>query len=441
MTHADLPDIFHRRESNVRSYCRSFPTVFQKAQGSLLWDTDGNRYVDFFCGAGSLSYGHNPKDAKMALLEYLQADGVTHSLDLATAAKQQFLETFESTILTPRKLPYKIQFVGPTGANAVEAALKLVRKNKRRQTVVAFSNAYHGLSGGALSVTGNSFYRDESYYQRGQVAFMPFEGYMGPSQDSLDYFERCLNDTGSGLDHPAAVILETIQAEGGVNVASIPWLRRLDALCRQHQMLLVVDDIQVGCGRAGSFFSFERAGLTPDVVLLSKAISGYGLPMSLVLLKPELDIWKPGEHTGTFRGNNLAFITATSTLDFWKKNAIQSSIQQRSTLLETALRAIIQDYPQLSATVRGSGLIYGLQVSPAELAAAITKKCFALGLIVELCGPQRATIKFLPALNIEIEHLQEGIAILRKSIEDVLVSQSADTGRPGAVAAHAEASA
>jgi len=398
---------------------------------------EGRRYVDFFCGAGALNYGHNPKEAKIALLEYLQADGVTHSLDLATAAKQQFLETFESTILKPRKLPYKIQFVGPTGANAVEAALKLVRKNQRRQTVVAFSNAYHGLSGGALSVTGNSFYRDESYYQRGQVVFMPFEGYMGPSQDSLDYFERCLNDTGSGLDHPAAVILETIQAEGGVNVASIPWLRRLATLCRQHQILLVVDDIQVGCGRAGSFFSFERAGISPDVVLLSKAISGYGLPMSLVLLKPELDIWKPGEHTGTFRGNNLAFVTATNALGFWRNNAIQASIQERSGVLENALRSITHDYPQLSAKVRGAGLIYGLQVNPAELAAAITKKCFHLGLILELCGPFRATIKFLPALNVEIEHLQEGIAILRKSIELVLASHAPPTVRPSASAIHA----
>jgi diaminobutyrate-2-oxoglutarate transaminase len=289
--------VFDRLESRVRSYCRSFPGVFERAQGTWLYDRHGNSYIDFFCGAGSLNYGHNPPAIKRALLDYLASDGVAHALDMATVAKERFLTEFELIVLRPRRLDYRVQFVGPTGANGVEASLKLARKIKRRGTIVAFTNAYHGLSSGALSVTANTFYRDESYVQRSNVVFMPFDGYLGDRADTLDYFERCLSDPGSGLDRPAAVIVETVQAEGGINVARVEWLRRLEALCRRFEMLLIVDDIQIGCGRTGTFFSFERAGLSPDIVVLSKSISGFGLPMSLVLMKPALDVWEAGEHS------------------------------------------------------------------------------------------------------------------------------------------------
>ena len=339
--------VFDRLESCVRSYCRSFPTVFEKAQGALLYDRQGKSYIDFLSGAGSLNYGHNPPAIKRALLDYLGSDGVAHALDMATLAKERFLTGFESTILRPRHLDYRVQFVGPTGANGVEASLKLARKIKRRSTIVAFTNAYHGLSSGALSVTANTFYRDEFYTQRSNVAFMPFDGYLGDGIDTLDYFERCLSDRGSGLDSPAAVIVETVQAEGGINVARVEWLKRLEVLCRRFDMLLIIDDIQIGCGRTGTFFSFERAGLDPDIVVLSKSISGFGLPMSLVLLKPELDIWQAGEHTGTFRGNNLAFVTATAALEFWRDDSIGQIVTAHSVILTKELAALADDYPHL----------------------------------------------------------------------------------------------
>src|SRR6266550_1312716 len=293
-----MPTVFDRVESQVRSYCRAFPAVFKTARGCFLYDEQGEEYLDFFAGAGTLNYGHNNPQIKQAVIEYLQGDGVVHGLDMWTVAKREFLEAFERVILKPRDLSYKIQFTGPTGANAVEAALKLARKVKGRRNVIAFTNAYHGLSAGALSLTGNSHFRNEAFVNRLDATFMPYDGYFGSQVNTLDYLKRLLNDKSSGLDLPAAIILETIQAEGGINVASNEWLQGLEKLCREFDILLIVDDIQVGNGRTGTFFSFEPAGIRPDMVVLSKAIGGLGLPMSLLLIDPAMDQWKPAEHTG-----------------------------------------------------------------------------------------------------------------------------------------------
>jgi diaminobutyrate-2-oxoglutarate transaminase len=416
----DPLNVFNRLESGVRSYCRLFPAVFQRAQGSWVYDREGKSYIDFFCGAGSLNYGHNPPEIKRAIVDYLEADGIAHALDMATVAKETFLSEFESTILHPRNLEYRVQFVGPTGANGIEAALKLARKVTNRRTIVAFTHGFHGLSSGALSVTANTFYRNQSYIQRSDVAFMPFDGYLGQNMDTLDYFERCLTDAGSGLDMPAAVILETVQAEGGVNVARVEWLQRLQALCQRFKILLIIDDIQAGCGRTGNFFSFERAGLYPDIVVLSKAISGFGLPMSIVLLKPNVDVWQPGEHSGTFRGNNLAFVSGAAALKFWHTNDMVHKISERSVILSEQLTAVAKEYFQLGCKVRGIGLILGLKIDSPECAMQIMQNCFKSGLIIELCGPGRNVLKFLPPLLIEIPVLHEAVARLRKAIEAAL---------------------
>ena len=286
-------------ESNIRGYCRRFPVVFQTAHGSRLVDQAGRSYIDFFAGAGALNYGHNNPRAKQALLQYLQADGVMHSLDMTTTSKLQFLETFQDVVLAPRSLDYRVQFTGPTGTNAVEAALKLSRKVTGRRHVVAFTRAYHGHTAGALAVTANSYYQHETYGGRDDVSHLPFDGYLGDAVDTADILARYLDDPSSGMPKPAAVILETVQGEGGVHIANNAWLRRVAEICRVHGVLLIVDDIQVGNGRTGSFFSFEAAGIEPDVVCLSKSI-GAGLPLSLVLIRSDLDQWKPGEHTGTF---------------------------------------------------------------------------------------------------------------------------------------------
>ncbi|MGH3910247.1 MAG: diaminobutyrate--2-oxoglutarate transaminase, partial [Pseudonocardiaceae bacterium] len=318
--------IFETLESQVRSYCRGWPVVFDRATGSWMYDEEGKPYLDFFAGAGALNYGHNHPELKRALIEYLERDGVTHGLDMTTVAKRIFLERFQQVVLGPRGLDYKVQFPGPTGANSVESALKLARKVTGRESIINFTNAFHGMTLGALSVTGNSMKRGGAGIPLVHATPMPYDNYLDGQTPDFLWFERLLEDSGSGLNEPAAVIVETVQGEGGLNVARFEWLKALEQLCRRHDMLLIVDDVQMGCGRTGPFFSFEPAGITPDIVSLSKSISGYGLPMALTLIRPELDVWEPGEHNGTFRGNNAAFVTATRALEtFWTDDTLQRS--------------------------------------------------------------------------------------------------------------------
>ena len=412
-----ISDVFERRESEVRSYCRSFPVVFDRGRGSFLYDEDGNEYIDFFAGAGALNYGHSNPGIKQAVLDYLERDGVVHSLDMWTVAKRRFLEAFETVILKPRGLDYKIQFTGPTGANAVEAALKLVRKVKKRSNVVAFTNGFHGLSAGALSLTGNRYFRDETFVNRLNATFLPYDGYFGPGIDTLAYFRRYLEDNSSGLDIPAAVIVETVQAEGGINVARPEWLRGLGNLSREFGILLVVDDIQVGNGRTGGFFSFEESGIRPDVVVLSKSIGGLGLPMSIVLLSPEIDQWKPAEHTGTFRGNDLAFVAATKALDaYWRDDSLQREVERKGSLLQCLLSKIAVNHPTLSAKVRGRGLIWGVELPAPGLAKAVSREAFRRKLIIEVAGADDQVLKLLPPLLTEDEVLKQGVEIIEQSV-------------------------
>jgi diaminobutyrate-2-oxoglutarate transaminase len=414
-------EIFSSLESEVRTYSRCFPAVFARAKGSELFDEAGRRYLDFFSGAGTLNYGHNNPRLKGRLIEYLQADGITHSLDMATAAKRTFLERFQRTILQPRGLPYKVQFVGPTGTNAVEAALKLARKVTRRMNVVFFSNAYHGVTLASLAVTGNATKRAGAGVPLAHAVPVPYEGYLG-AQDSLRYLEAFLDDPSSGFDRPAAILLETVQAEGGVNVASAEWLQRLAELARRHDILLIVDDIQVGCGRTGTFFSFEPAGIVPDIVCLSKSISGFGLPMALVLLKPELDQWQPGEHNGTFRGLNLAFVTAAEALSYWEDDELTREVLRKSDLARRRLEEIAARHAPLEARVRGRGLILGLDLRAAGLAEKIALDAFRRGLLIEAVGPRDNVLKLLPPLVITEAELLEGLDILEDVVAETLTA-------------------
>lgn len=316
-------------------------------------------------------------------------------------------------------MEHKIQFTGPTGTNAVETAIKIARMVKGRSNVVSFTNGYHGLTMGALALTGNAFYRDEAYISRSNVSFMPFDGYFGDEVDTIAYFRKFLEDPSSGLDLPAAVILETVQAEGGVNVASSQWLRDLEQLCREFDILLIIDDIQVGNGRTGSFFSFEEAGINPDIITMSKAIGG-GLPLAIVLLKPELDQWKPGEHTGTFRGNNLAFVACTAALEYWDNDDLSEAVKSKSEVMLTRLKEIVEKYPEANASVRGRGLIYGLELPDKNFASEVSAKCFEKGLVIELAGAMDQIVKFLPPLTIKEDLLIKGLDIIDECMGEIL---------------------
>ncbi len=415
-------EIFNRLESEVRGYIRSFPTVFTEAKGALLTNEEGNEYVDFFAGAGSLNYGHNNPVLKEHLIAYMESDGVTHGLDMATEAKQAFLQTFEDKILRPRNMRYKIQFTGPTGTNAVEAALKLARMVKKRENVISFTHGFHGLSMGSLGATSNRKFRESAGMTPPGVTFLPFDGYLGEDIDTTEYLEKVLTDPGSGVDLPAAVIVETVQGEGGVNVASFEWLRSLEQVCRNHGILLIVDDIQVGCGRTGPFFSFEKAGISPDIITLSKSLSGYGLPMSIVLMKPELDIWKPGAHTGTFRGNNLAFVTAKAAIDeYWSDDRFTKEVEAKAKLMRDWLEHIAESYPEGGFSVRGRGMVQAICTEEDHsLADKITAAAFKRGLVIETSGSNSEAIKLLPSLTIEEDLLEKGLQLLEESVVEIL---------------------
>lgn len=423
MTTAVLNDAkmktFEELESAVRSYSRGWPTVFNKAKGYKLWDTDGKEYIDFFAGAGTMNYGHNDDTMQQKVIEYIQNDGIIHSLDMGTTPRKEFLENFKEIILTPRKLDYKIMFPGPTGTNTVESALKIARKVTGRETVISFTNAFHGMTIGSLSVTGNSFKRHGAGVPLHHSVSMPFDNYV-ENHDSTAYLERFLEDSGSGVALPAAIILETVQGEGGINAARIEWLQKIEELCKRWDILLIVDDVQAGNGRTGTFFSFEPAGIEPDVVCLSKSIGGFGLPMAITLIKPEHDKWGPGEHNGTFRGNNLAFIAATEALSYWKNNDFEKEVQEKAEILKTAVSTIIEKYPELNGEARGRGLMQGIAVEEEGLATEICAEAFQRGLIVETSGPEDEVVKFLPPLIIDKVGLEKGFQLLDDSINYVL---------------------
>ncbi|HTW11532.1 MAG TPA: diaminobutyrate--2-oxoglutarate transaminase [Solirubrobacteraceae bacterium] len=411
-------EIFEECESEVRSYIRAFPAVFETARGPLLIAEDGTEYIDFFTGAGTLNYGHNNPLFKAAVLEYIERDGIVHALDMATRAKREFIEDFRDLILAPRGLSYKLQFTGPTGANAMEAAIKLARLATGRTNVIAFTHSYHGLSLGALAATAARQYRAAGAVPLGNVTFAPYEGYFGPDIDTIALLAKQLDDPSSGVDLPAAFLVEGIQGEGGVNAASAEWLQRLAALAAQHEVPLIVDDIQAGCGRSGDFFSFEEAGIRPDMVALSKSLSGYGLPMALLLINPELDIWKPGWHTGTFRGNNLAFVGARAALrTYWADGSFSAETKRKAALLHERLAAIASRHPDLLET-RGRGLFQGL-AAPDDpgFGTQISRAAFANGLIIETAGAHDEVVKFLPPLTIDDETLLRGVQIVEAAVD------------------------
>ncbi|MER8805131.1 diaminobutyrate--2-oxoglutarate transaminase [Mesorhizobium sp. M0998] len=408
---------FENLESNVRSYSRSFPVVFRQAAGAILKDENGVEFIDFLSGSGALNYGHNDPDFLNDAIQYLRSNGIIHGLDMATSAKREFIQYFDSTMLQPRGLVYKFLFPGPTGANAVEAALKLARKVTGRHNIISFTNGFHGVSLGALAVTGNRYYRDAAGLPPIGAVFMPYDGYWDADKDTSEYLDRMLADASSGVELPAAIILETVQGEGGIRPASKNWLQSVELLCRKNGILLIIDDVQAGCGRTGNFFSFEFAGLSPDIVVLSKSLSGCGLPLSLLLLKPELDVWRPGEHNGTFRGNNLAFVTATSALrKYWANKKLSGSVTETGRILSERLRQVAQGSRDFSLSVRGRGMMLGLDCGMGKLAEKIVRKAFQDGLVVERCGAEGQVIKVLPPLTIDRQTLQRGLDILDKSV-------------------------
>ena len=412
-------EVFEEHESAVRSYCRKYPVVFARAKNAELFDVDGNRYIDFLAVAGSMNYGHNNPEIKSKILDYLSEDRPINMLDMYTEAKAEFLQTFNDKILKPRNLDYKVMCCGPTGTNAVEAALKLARKNTGRDGVFAFSGAFHGMTLGALACTTDKISREGAGVPLTFVDHIPYEGAIGV--DSLGYLKWVLTDDHSGHERPAAIILETIQAEGGINVATVEWLQEVRRICTKYGIIMIVDDIQVGNGRTGSFFSFERAGIVPDMVVLSKSISGFGMPMALLLIRPDLDIFRPAEHNGTFRGNQLSFVGGTAGINYFVDHKIDEEVRRKGAIIENFMKEKIAPIDE-RLVYRGMGFIWGIAFNDIDpkMALEAVHRCFDRGLILEVAGSRDGVLKLMPPLTITDDVLEEGLEIIRQVVTGIL---------------------
>ncbi|QXH37349.1 aspartate aminotransferase family protein [Pseudomonas muyukensis] len=418
-----------QQESNARSYPRRIPLALKRARGIYVEDVDGRQFIDCLAGAGTLALGHNHPVVIDAIQQVIADELPLHTLDLTTPVKDQFVQDLFGLLPEALRREAKIQFCGPTGTDAVEAALKLVRTATGRSTVLAFQGGYHGMTQGALSLMGSLGPKKPlGALLASGVQFLPYPydyrcpfGLGGEAgvRANLHYLENLLNDPEAGVALPAAVIVEVVQGEGGVIPADIEWLRGLRRITEQAGVALIVDEIQSGFARTGKMFAFEHAGIVPDVVTLSKAIGG-SLPMAVTVYRDWLDTWSPGAHAGTFRGNQMAMATGSAVMKYLVEQRLCEHAEAMGQRLRGHLQRLQQDYPQLG-DIRGRGLMLGVElVDPAgshdalghppacrTLAPKVQRECLRRGLILELGGRHGAVVRFLPPLIISAEQVDE----------------------------------
>ncbi|EGQ9111538.1 TPA: pyridoxal phosphate-dependent class III aminotransferase [Vibrio alginolyticus] len=424
-------------ESEVRSYPRRLPIAIKQAFGCLVEDTRGQIFLDCLAGAGTLALGYNHPEINQALKEQLDSGLPYQTLDIATSAKTTFIQSVKSFL--PQELSENsvIQFCGPSGADAVEAAIKLAKQTTGRNTMFAFRGAYHGMTNGTMGMMGNLGTKARRTGLMSDVHFMPFPynlrcpfGLGGDegAKASIRYIDRLLNDDESGIMKPAAIIVEPVQGEGGVVPAPAFWLRELRRICDEHGILLIFDEIQCGVGKTGYNFAFEESGIVPDILCLSKAIGG-GLPMSLLVINKQHDTWKPGEHTGTFRGNQLAMVSGAKALEIIQRDNLVEHANVAGQYLRYGLESI-QKRVNCIAEVRGKGLMLGVEIknpdgelnkfgepqADSELTLSIQRAALERGLIVEKGGREGAVIRFLPPLIISFEQIDFALRVFEDAI-------------------------
>ncbi|MGO2310711.1 MAG: aspartate aminotransferase family protein [Brachybacterium tyrofermentans] len=408
--------VFESHESTIRGYCRNYPTVFASASNARQVDEDGKSYLDFFAGAGVLNFGHNNPRMKDALIAFLQADGVAHSLDTYTTTKRDFIARFQEVVLEPRGMDHKMQFMGPTGSNAVEAAMKLARLATGRREIVAFSHGFHGMTLGSLAATANHAFRQWAGVPLENIQRLPFETAPGGESAIADY-AAALRDPSSGMRPPAAFLVEAVQAEGGVNVASTEWLHEVQDLAHEVGALFVIDDIQAGVGRTGGYFSFDGMGLDPDIITLAKGLGGFGTPIAMNLNKPEVDAhWSPGAHTGTFRGQGLSFVAGTVALDYFTDEAFLAEVLAKGQRMRDRLESIAAKNPDRGWEVRGRGMMQALDTHDGAFAKRVQQAAFEAGLLIGPCGSEGRVIKLIPPLTIPEDDLAAGLDLLEGAL-------------------------
>jgi diaminobutyrate-2-oxoglutarate transaminase len=414
---------FENHESEIRGYCRAYPTVFQSASNARMVDEAGKSYIDFFAGAGVLNFGHNDPRMKKAMIAFIEADGVAHSLDTYTTAKRDFVETFAEVILKPRGMDHKMQFMGPTGSNAVEASLKLARIATGRPHVVAFSHGFHGMTLGSLALTSNQAFRQWAGVPMDHVVRLPNITAPGGGLAGIEAYRAALEDSSSGQLPPAAFVVEAIQAEGGVHVATEEWLHAIQKLARDVGALFIIDDIQAACGRTGSYFSFDGMGLDPDIINLAKGLGGFGTPIAMNLNKPHVDAhWSPGAHTGTFRGQGLSFVAGKVALAYFEDDRLMKDVARKGAQMRERLVRIAKAHPDRGWEVRGRGMMQALDIVDGTLAKAVQTASFESGLLIGPCGTGGRVLKLIPPLTIPDDDLVEGLDLLEKAISSAVAA-------------------
>ena len=429
-------------ESNVRSYPRKLPLAIAKAQGCWVTDVEGNEYLDCLAGAGTLALGHNHPAIIKSIQDTLASGLPLHTLDITTPLKDAFSEALLAHFLGGKD-EYRLQFCGPTGADATEAAGKLAKTFTGRGNVISFSGGYHGMTQGSLALTGNLGAKNAVPNLMPGVQFLPYpHEYRCPlglggeaGVDALTYyFENFIEDMESGVVKPAAVILEAIQGEGGVVVGPTKWLRKIREVTEKHGILMIADEVQAGFCRSGKMFAFQHAGIEPDIVVMSKAVGG-SLPLAVLAIKKKFDAWQPAGHTGTFRGNQLAMATGYASLRIMREQDLAGNAQARGDFIRSELNRLAQEFPCIG-NVRGRGLMIGIEIvderlpadrmgslpADAVLAAEIQKACFNNKLLLERGGRNGTVVRLLAPLIITQQECEELIKRFRQSVADALES-------------------
>ncbi len=427
-------------ESSARSYPRKFPFALKKAKGSWVEDVEGNRYLDFLCGAGTLALGHNDDEVSRAMMDLIASGAPLHTLDLTTPVKDRFVETIFSILPEEMQGNVKIQFCSPSGTDAVDAAIKLCKTATGRGTVIAFNGAYHGMGHGAMALTGNLGAKTPVQNLMPGVQFLPFpNSYRCPfglggeagTDAACAYFERVLKDPESGITKPAAVIIEPIQGEGGVVPAPAKFLQTIRRVTRELGIPMIVDEIQCGIGRSGDIFAFQESGIIPDIILMSKAIGG-SQPMSVVVYDRSLDKWNPGAHAGTFRGNQLAMAAGTVVLRRVSDPAFLSEVRRKGGIIRKALEALKAEV-SIIGDVRGRGLMQGIEFIDPEgpkdimghpepsgiIAAEVQKRCFENHLVMEKGGRSGSVMRCLCALTVTDDEISTMLDIFSRVVKEI----------------------
>lgn len=427
-------------ESNARSYPRKFPFALAKAKGSWVQDVEGNQYLDFLCGAGTLALGHNYPEINQAMIDLLAGDFPLHTLDLTTAVKDEFVHTLLSLLPSPLRENAKIQFCSPSGTDATDAALKLCKTATGRSSIIAFQGGYHGMGHGALACTGNLSAKSKINGLMPEVQFMPLPySYRCPfglgGEKGLDaacaFFERTLKDPESGVKKPAAVIIEPVLGEGGVIPVPFKFMQTIRRVTEELDIPMIVDEIQCGIGRTGKFYAFEYSGIVPDVILSSKAVGG-SQPLAVVIYNKKLDVWTPGAHAGTFRGNQLAMKAGTILIKKVSEPDFLSDVKRKGQIIIDRLTAL-KNRVSIIGDVRGLGLMIGVEfIDPnggkdimgkflpsGEIASKVQKLCFENHFIMEKGGRNGSVMRCLCALNVTNEEISKAMEIFEKCVIEV----------------------